>query len=606
MADPFSGHRQGIRQADTLLRKPPSCLKSQKFLFFPYSIENQAMHAAQSPPAIARRTHFVSPLANADDLDNVTISEATTDVVEPPDVLDTATQRHADALGLLVMSVYGDLRKTRMCPHLVLPVSFLDGADLRWIATNPAGSASDDANCDSGSGVRAATRSATSGLPRSVSVSPRPVGAKNLSAFLANRGQTVVIDSPRSLLILLRNGETVESLRRAGDSINEAKRMRVIDMLQQEYLSFTKLFSQRFFVRHIQDAGKTPSSPTKETVSLTGSTSVSPFGSTKRCVPEAELPANGRPGGGSPSHQRKPRAFTAADLKHLQAHRDRLVIMWGMRQQELAEEAYVVQRVKETIQKARSTSARSGSPGSGGTRSKHDPAVSPLPSPTAGEKKSPEGVLPRPAAAVVMSDDTKKPPRSTGKSAQVDAARQEAAKRFAERISSVEDALREKEHRAAAAIAKVKTRLHHQQLAHASRARSVLDVNSRMLRNQEYERLLSIQAQEAEAAAERQRREADKAASTDARHRYKERRTLEYVTRKCVEQGASAIEKKLAEQEHAAQTLPLRQQRKLQEGSRAELLRRIAEEDRLLAQWTAAISREATADRLRGSAPPPL
>jgi hypothetical protein len=498
--------------------------------------------------------------------------------VPPPEIVNLPTAKLLDSLSRMVRSRWGTLRRHN--PELQFPLALLDGADISW----------------------------------TVKVAPERHsrhGRLNLARLAdaenhqRSAGGSLMIDSPRSVVVLLRNGFSADSMRAdAADAITTSRRLRSLQSLTSEYNALTRDVSSAFVVSVFRGEVDPMNHLAVPPGSVPASGNASPASS--RSPRNKSPPVEAKPVGVPSPTRCKPQ-----DLKRLQRHRSAFTTEWGAKQQAIATETFVTQRVTELVVQHKSEvrkraqqflekgsqlppASSSTPPPSSGPRALrssdaseyHDDAglAATTSAPSAATTHSP---LPAPDAhrRAATPDVSKQPKRLGTAMSRANHVRQERDAIEERRRAQVEATLMAKERRAADAAQKHRDQRREAQLQQRARAKEVQDVVGRMERAADVRRLQVIKAVEEDADARAKRRDELRHARRERQLATKLRTTLQHRTRDFVDKAATAVEKATALQEMAV-SAPIDVQRALKAESRSKLLRLLDEEDRLLRTWS--------------------
>ena len=408
------------------------------------------------PPPVKKASKFANPLGN-DESDE---EEVEVEKPPPPDIIDSVLAKQLDAFGLLLRNTYSSTNE-RHCAGLPLPKELLQSVDVGWVitgtrhhhqggVTTPRDNHTSLNNTHDGDtmpklNLKKEQHNITSPAKSTVGpLSPRKMkGHKSLENIDEHRTESILIDSPRSVIILIKNGISPDALKKSDDPMVEARRKRIIAQLQTEYTAQADKTSQHCIVEYLRNSGKPKDGlPQKRPLGYVSpavrrqARGASPSsGEDDQSSPErhhaddgdqhqqrpqsrqsghssSKLPAamsptqlhqkraaspnwTGKSSTGRRSPQLSPRVKRAKprNLQRLLQHRDHLMAEWGLRQQKLVNDAYQVARV-EKLKLEHSKKQTSPSP-SRNRRSETAPLVTNMHSRTASESSKKESGLPQ-------------------------------------------------------------------------------------------------------------------------------------------------------------------------------------------------------------------
>jgi len=503
--------------------------------------------------------------------------------VPPPEIITAPTAKLLESLSRMVRSRWGTLRRHN--PELQYPLELLDGSDVSWTVRLP---------------TERHARHGRLNLPH--------LAEPDAHAHSGDNSRSTMIDSPRSVVVLLRNGFSADNMRSdPTDELTSARRFKTVQTLVPEYAALCRDVSSAFVVSVLR-GDVDPMNHVPTATAGGGSEAASSPGSPVARSPRAAFGAPGTsPRGGSESPlKHSPSRCKPQDLRRLQRHRSTFTTEWGAKQQAIATETFNVQRVSQLVsqhksevrERAHRLLVGGGSPlGTAAVASaqdtsrsrdevsaatprrnpRHDTAAStptPKPSPT----------VPCPEVRRAETPSTR-PGTSTASVSRMAQVREMSRAIEERRRRQVEADLAAKEHRAEEAAKKKREERQTAQRVQRARAREAQDVVKRMERAADVRRLQVIKSVEEDAEARARRREEMARNRRERQLATKMRTTLQHRTRSFVEKAATAVEKATALQEMAV-TAPVEQQRALKAESRLKLLKLLGEEDKLLRTWS--------------------
>lgn len=480
----------------------------------------------------------------------------------PPEIVDAPTAKLLDALGLMLRSRYCDERRHH--PNLQLPLELLEGSDIQWIVK----------------GHRDHSPSKPS--------APGHHGKKNIPDFVANHFQytdhgsrggdgdhAVVIDSPRSLVVLLANGYSAASLMPVtGDEITSQRRHRALGLLIPAYHEQCRKVSSHFVgdvLRGAVDvwehvAGSGPTTP------IASPRNTSPSTTPNRTLSMTKAHALPK----LVDRRTKPQ-----DLARLQRIRTNFTIEWGMRQQNLAEETFHVSRVAAVVEQRKSRASTSMSV----SRQEHSSPTTTTPSP---RRTTPNSVASPVSPSRPPSEATTRPVSVLSKKSipnHVEYVKAESKRIEEERRKAAEHALAQKARAAEAAVERRARERQEKNKAQKARGREVHDVVERMSRAEAVKRMMVVKHMEEDTETKLAWQQQQRAVIDNLRYQHKQRAALQHRTRQLVEQATIAVSKATSLQEMAV-TSPVDVQRALKAESRQILVRYLRREDELINQWS--------------------
>jgi hypothetical protein len=559
-----------------------------------------------SPPRVGLKAQCALPtdLQPAPSEDTSSSSDGDADVT-PPEVLNQATAKLLDAMGLMIRSRWGTARRHH--PNLLLPVEILDGADLRWTL-----------------------RAADSPHRHPTRLTLEHLAQRTHHAATTDEA-VCLIDSPRSVIVLARNGYSPAALRAVkGDVTTTARRQRSAANLLPEYHTFCREVSSAFIAAVLRgDIDPMTHVVQARTESGRTSTVVTPKASPRKHSPRLPLVA---PPTALEAQAMTPSRCRPQDLKRLQLHRAAFTVDWGAKQQALANETFNVQRVKQNVtqriedirRKAASSLGITATDGQHGERHNshervHSPAldatqtsqpagfltpeippakpslaatyplISQTPEPRASSRLSQTSadqgpILPHTMDVRTNTASTLKRCGTSPASSRVEQVRHESKRIEEVRRQQVEAGIERKAQRAAvAAERRREAQLKSQHSQHA-KAREAHDVVDRMNVAAEVRRMQVVRQLEQDTEARMRWREEQYAKGQALRKNAKIRTTLQHQTRAFVEKATIAIAKATGLQETAVDRSVV-VQRNLKTESRTKLLRLLQEEDKMLRVW---------------------
>ena len=302
------------------------------------------------PPPVKTSVRFCSPIVCVTEEDSKDASSIEMhDKRPPPDILDSALTQQLDSLALLLMATYR--QKSPFRTGMVLPTELLEFTDLGWVLQEAEATHEDTTQSEN--------------------------GKKSLENVYDHRNDRVVIDSPRSALVLLKAGYGTQSLRYSEDEMTESRRTKAIVQLRMQYSTLCEKISQKCVVNHLRDyCLRRLRSPTPLSARMKEEKGVK-------------------------------RGPVRKDLPRILRHREMLLAEWGVRQQALANQSYVRSRqVRAERSPKRATTAC-------GKSSPRNASVSPKPPVVSGAPLSASSLPPAVTSEAVP--DASLSPNSTGR-----------------------------------------------------------------------------------------------------------------------------------------------------------------------------------------------